>query len=47
MSIDARRSIAENGIRFIEPGSTILIHGHSRVVVSILEHAASKVGKGV
>ena len=36
----ARNIIAEHGERFVRPGSRILVHGHSRVALSILEKAA-------
>eukprot|EP00887_Chlorella_sp_A99_P002792 scaffold6.g2792.t1 len=37
----ARAAIAEHGERFIRSGSTVLCHGHSRVVLSILRKAAA------
>jgi translation initiation factor eIF-2B subunit alpha len=36
----ARNIIAEHGERFVRPGSRILVHGHSRVALSVLERAA-------
>lgn len=36
----ARNIIAEHGERFVRPGSRILVHGHSRVALSILQKAA-------
>lgn len=39
----ARNIIAELGERFIRPGFTVLCHGHSRVVLSVLRKAASSV----
>lgn len=39
----ARATIAEQGERFITSGSTVLCHGHSRVVLSILRRAAASV----
>lgn len=37
----ARATIAEHGEKFIGPGCTVLCHGHSRVVLSILRKAAA------
>lgn len=37
----ARATIAEHGERFISPGCTVLVHGHSRVVLSVLRKAAA------
>lgn len=37
----AKNIIAEHGERFIRPGSRILVHGHSRVALSVLQKAAS------
>lgn len=37
----ARATIAELGERFVRPGSTVLVHGHSRVVLSLLRRAAA------
>lgn len=37
----ARATIAEQGERFIRPGFTVLCHGHSRVVLSVLRKAAA------
>lgn len=36
----ARNIIAEHGERFVRPGSRILVHGHSRVALSVLQKAA-------
>ncbi|KAI7843881.1 hypothetical protein COHA_002427 [Chlorella ohadii] len=36
----ARAAIAETGERFIRKGSTVLVHGHSRVAIAILRKAA-------
>lgn len=37
----ARAAIAEQGERFIRAGSTVLVHGHSRVVLAVLRRAAA------
>jgi translation initiation factor eIF-2B subunit alpha len=37
----ARATIAELGERFIRKGSTVLVHGHSRVAIAILRKAAA------
>ena len=42
----ARHAIAEQGARFIRGGHTVLVHGHSRVVLTILRKAASLVSCG-
>ena len=39
----ARHAIAEQGARFIRGGHTVLVHGHSRVVLTLLRKAASLV----
>ena len=31
------------GARFVRPGFVVLVHGHSRVVLALLRHAASQV----
>jgi len=41
-STRARATIADLGARFVRPGSTLLTHGHSRVVLALLRRAASK-----
>lgn len=38
-AINARFGVAENGWRFVFPGSTVLTHGASRAVVCLLERA--------
>ncbi|CAL5220118.1 g2073 [Coccomyxa viridis] len=38
-SVRARATIAELGARFIRPGSCLLVHGHSRVVLALLRIA--------
>lgn len=40
MSLNSRHNIAKIGHSFIEDGSTILTHGYSRVVSSLLLKAA-------
>ncbi len=40
MSIESRHAIAEYGNSFIRDGCTVLIHGRSRVVASLLMKAA-------
>ena len=42
-STRARATIAELGARFIRPGSVILVHGHSRVVLALLQKAIASV----
>ncbi|KAI8463744.1 MAG: eukaryotic initiation factor [Monoraphidium minutum] len=42
ISIRARQAIAELGARFIRNGSTLLTHGHSRVVLALLQRAVSQ-----
>lgn len=42
-STRARATIAELGARFIRPGSVILVHGHSRVVLALLQRAVASV----
>jgi translation initiation factor eIF-2B subunit alpha len=37
----ARATIAELGERFIRPGATVLVHGHSRVALAVLRRAAA------
>ena len=39
----ARATIAELGARFIRPGACLLVHGHSRVVLSLLRRAIKQV----
>lgn len=39
----ARATIAELGARFIRPGSMLLVHGHSRVVLALLRRAVAQV----
>lgn len=39
----ARATIAELGERFVRKGSTVLVHGHSRVAIAILRKAAAAV----
>ncbi|KAK9799744.1 hypothetical protein WJX73_008490 [Symbiochloris irregularis] len=41
-STRARQTIAELGARFVRPGFVVLVHGHSRVVLALLRHAASQ-----
>lgn len=41
----ARATIAELGERFVRSGDTVLCHGHSRVVLSILRKAAAAVSQ--
>ena len=41
-STRARATIADLGARFVRPGSTLLTHGHSRVVLALLRRAASR-----
>ena len=43
-SAQARQTIAALGAAFIRNGSTVLIHGSSRVVLTLLQHAATQVG---
>lgn len=42
-SVRARAMIAEVGARFIRPGSMLLVHGHSRVVLALLRKAVAQV----
>lgn len=42
-SIRARATIADLGARFIRPGSVILAHGYSRVVLALLQRAIASV----
>ena len=42
-SVRARATIAELGARFIRPGACLLVHGHSRVVLSLLRRAIKQV----
>lgn len=42
-SVRARATIAELGARFIRPGSILLVHGHSRVVLALLRKAVAQV----
>ena len=42
-SVRARATIAELGARFIRPGSCLLVHGHSRVVLALLRRAIKQV----
>ena len=42
LSLAARNKIAENGCQFIQDGQTVLTHGYSRVVSSLLIKAATK-----
>jgi translation initiation factor 2B subunit (eIF-2B alpha/beta/delta family) len=42
-SVRARANIAEVGARFIRPGSMLLVHGHSRVVLALLRKAVAQV----
>ena len=42
-SVRARATIAELGARFIRPGSLVLVHGHSRVVLALLRRAVAQV----
>ena len=39
----ARATIAELGARFIRHGACLLVHGHSRVVLSLLRRAIKQV----
>lgn len=39
----ARATIADLGERFVRSGDTVLCHGHSRVVLSVLRRAAAAV----
>ena len=39
-SLRARATIAELGARFVSDGSCVLVHGYSRVVISLLRRAA-------
>jgi hypothetical protein len=41
--VRARAAIAELGARFIRPGSLVLVHGHSRVVLALLRRAVAQV----
>ncbi|GAX82766.1 hypothetical protein CEUSTIGMA_g10192.t1 [Chlamydomonas eustigma] len=41
-STRARVSIAELGSRFLRPNSVVLVHGYSRVVLSVLQRAAAQ-----
>ncbi|BDA47107.1 Translation initiation factor eIF-2B subunit alpha [Coccomyxa sp. Obi] len=41
-SVRARATIAELGARFIRPGSILLVHGHSRVVLALLRKAVAQ-----
>lgn len=40
MSINSRHTIAEYGNSFVRDGCTVLVHGRSRVVASLLLKAA-------
>jgi len=40
LSLDCRANIADLGARFISEGSCVLVHGYSRVVISLLRRAA-------
>ena len=42
-SVRARATIAELGARFIRPGSILLVHGHSRVVLALLRKSVAQV----
>ncbi|GBF99985.1 translation initiation factor eIF-2B subunit alpha [Raphidocelis subcapitata] len=42
ISIRARQAIAELGARFVRHGSTLLTHGHSRVVLALLQRAVAQ-----
>ena len=42
-SAQARQTIASLGAAFIRSGATVLVHGYSRVVVTLLQHAAAQV----
>jgi hypothetical protein len=42
-SIKARQAIAELGARFIRNGCVVLVHGHSRVVLALLNRAVAQV----
>ena len=39
-AVESRKTIATHGERFIRDDSTILMHGHSRVVTEVLLNAA-------
>jgi translation initiation factor 2B subunit (eIF-2B alpha/beta/delta family) len=43
-SIKARQAISELGARFIRTGCSVLVHGHSRVVLALLSRAVAQVG---
>lgn len=42
-SVKARATIAELGASFIRPGCVLLTHGHSRVVLALLQRAVASV----
>ena len=39
---ESRKKISKFGDRFIHNGRVILVHGHSRVVMAVLKHAAQQ-----
>lgn len=42
-SMHARSVIAELGARFLSPNCVVMLHGYSRVVVSMLQRAVAQV----